>query len=109
MSKRRQIGDRVWVREGASFGASRGQWATIIEWPSNHTDQLVPCFLDCGDDDCWEWNDLKTDTGHLFYHVSECEMFDSPQDNSGPTHGADGLSASDKSAEHEPPTSAARA
>ncbi len=85
MSKRRQIGDRVWVREAASFGASRGEWATIIGRPSNHAEQLSPCCFNCGDDDCWEWNDLKSDDGRPFYHVSECEMFDGPQDNSDPT------------------------
>ncbi len=84
MSKRRQIGDRVWVREAASFGASRGEWATIIDRPSNQAEVLFPCCL-CDDDNCWEWNDLKSDDGRPFYHVSECEMFDGPQDNSGPT------------------------
>jgi hypothetical protein len=77
MSKRRKIGDRVWVQHGAGFGVSQGEWAVIIDWPSNR-DELFPCCLDCGDDDCLEWNDLESDRGHIFYHVSECEMFDEP-------------------------------
>lgn len=80
MSKRRKINDRVWVRPGAGFGASRGEWATIIDWMSNYNNDM-PCCLGCGDDDCLEWADLEADDGErMFYHVSECEMFDEPQE-----------------------------
>lgn len=75
MSKRRKIGDWVWVRPGAGFGASRGEWATIIDWESNREEELAPCVI-CFDDDCREFGDLETDDGHMLYHVSECEMFD---------------------------------
>jgi len=78
MSERRKIGDRVWVIEGAAFNASRGQWATIIDWISNEEAELFPCCLNCGDDSCMEWNDLATDDGKSLYHVSECEMLDKP-------------------------------
>ena len=78
MSKRRKIGDRVWVVDGAAFGASRGQWATIIDWESNRDEDRFPCVFDCGDDDCMEWDDLVTDDGRSLYHVSECEMLDAP-------------------------------
>lgn len=78
MSKRRKIGDRVWVVPGAAFGASRGQWATIIDWPSNKADENWSCMLGCGDVECMEWNDLTTQDGHPLYHVSECEMLDAP-------------------------------
>ena len=78
MSKRRKIGDRVWVVPGAAFNASRGQWAVIVDWPSNIADELFPCILNCEDDDCMEWNDLVTDGGYPLYHVSECEMLDEP-------------------------------
>ena len=78
MSKRRKIGDRVWVVEGAAFNASRGQWAIIIDWESNKDEQRFPCVLNCGDDDCMEWNDLITDDNRSLYHVSECEMLDEP-------------------------------
>ena len=76
MSKRRKIGDKVWVVPYAAFGASKGQWATIADWPTNQTDELMPCMLGCGDDDCMEFCDLITDDGRAFYHVSECEMLD---------------------------------
>jgi len=79
MSKRRKIGDRVWLSPGVGFGQSEGEYATIIDWPSNQPDQLDPCMIDCGDPDCTEWNDLAND-GKSFYHVSECEMFDAPPD-----------------------------
>ncbi len=75
MSERRKIGDRVWVRPGAGFGASKGEWATIIDWPSNQEGELAPCILNCGDDGCREFGDLETEGGRMFYHVSECEMF----------------------------------
>lgn len=76
MSKRRKIGDRVWVIKGASFNDSCGQWATIIDWISNKEEELFPCCLNCGDDVCMEWNDLITDDGRSLYHVGECEMLD---------------------------------
>lgn len=76
MSKRRKSGERVWVRPGAAFNASRGEWATII----GGDDHKMPCMLDCGDEMCDEWIDLESDDGHPFYHVSECEMYDEPQE-----------------------------
>lgn len=79
MSERREIGDRVWVQRLAGFGASRGEWATIIDWPSNDNPELFPCMIDCDDPNCMEWKDLETEDGRMFYHVSECEMFDEPQ------------------------------
>lgn len=80
MSKRRKIGDRVWVKPLASFGASRGEWATILDCLSNQPDELMPCIYDCGDDECWEFNDLQADGGRIFYHVAECQMFDEAVD-----------------------------
>ena len=81
MSKRRNIGDRVWVIPGAGFGRSKGEWATIPDVPGNQMDELNPCFLFCGDDDCVEWTDVCSEDRPdvAFYHVSECEMFDGPQ------------------------------
>ena len=76
MSKRRKIGDRVWLRIGAGFGASRGEWGTIIDWESNYDDGWWPCCLGCDDDDCREWADVELESGRMAYHVSECEMFD---------------------------------
>ena len=55
----------------------------------------TPCLLDCGDPDCREWTDLFTRQGDsrkeaiqnliareysgIRYHVSECHMYDRPQ------------------------------
>jgi hypothetical protein len=84
MSKRRKIDDRVWVKPGSSFGACKGEWATIINSPSNEPDELFPCFLYpdyCDDPECLEWNDLHSEERDMpFYHVCECQMFDEPQD-----------------------------
>lgn len=80
MSKRRKIGDRVWIVKYAGFGASQGEWATIIDWKSNHDYDI--CLLDCDDEECREWADVMPEAGNdkrMFYHVSECEMFDAPQ------------------------------
>lgn len=75
MSQRRKAHDRVWLREGAGFGASKGEWGTILAQPKT---KKYPCFLGCGDRDCQEWNDVELDSGRIAYHVSECEMFDGP-------------------------------
>lgn len=80
--KRRKIGDRVWVVPGASFGASHGEWATIIDWVSNQPDELMPCLI-CMEPACMEFNDLVTDDGRCFFHVSECQMMDAPQPSKG--------------------------
>jgi hypothetical protein len=80
MSKRRKIGDSVWVPPGEGFGASRGEWATIPDTSANQEEDI--CFL-CGDDDCREWADvwpLGDDNKRTFYHISECRMFDEPQE-----------------------------
>jgi len=79
VSKRRQIGDRVWVVPGASFGVSKGVWATIIDWVSNREPDPFGCCL-CDDPNCREWDDLVTDDGVPLYHVSECQMLDEPQE-----------------------------
>ena len=86
MSKRRTIKDRIWVSRGAGFGASKGIWGVIIDWPSNsqasqHDD---PCLLQCGDSDCREWADVELESGNMAYHVSECQMFDVPQQKTPP-------------------------
>ena len=87
MSERRKIGDRVWLKPGAGFGFSKGEWATIIDWPSNHPDQLWSCcfYPDyCDDPNCQEWNDLKADRdGISVHHVSECQMLDELQKAAG--------------------------
>ena len=81
MSKRRKIGDVVYVRAGAGFGAHDAsiQWA-VADTPENTDDDLFPCVLDCGDDVCVEWPTLwqaRPIGRAVKFHVSECEMFDS--------------------------------
>lgn len=90
MSQRRKVGDRVWVRSGASFGASAGEWATVqfedlIDPKTGESISEDPGYWDyclfrskCGDDNCREWANLETDDGRFFYHVSECQMHDGP-------------------------------
>lgn len=77
MSKRRQAGDRVFVKAGAGFGASRGEWGKILPEPPGRENDF--CMLDCGDDDCCEWCNVRTEKVN-FCHVSECEMFDSEEE-----------------------------
>lgn len=81
MSTRRAVGDRVWLRPGAGFYASRGEWGTIVGWTFgvHGDDEALPCELDCGDPHCREWNDVELDSGRFAYHVAECEMFNEPQ------------------------------
>lgn len=82
MNKRRKRGDRVWVGVGAGFGASSGEWATIIDDPEyNPTDKEgrseESCW--CGDPTCQEWPNLSRENGKSdIYHVGECKMLDEP-------------------------------
>lgn len=73
MSKRIKIGDEVWVRLGAGFGVSRGEWGTISDSQGNR-ETPWPCPL-C-ENDCIEWSDICLDSGRMVYHVSECEIAD---------------------------------
>ena len=57
----------------------------------------VPCLLDCGDDNCMEWTDVRLLAGNnrhealrnlvagkftgMAYHVSECQMYDDPAES----------------------------
>ena len=79
MSKRRNIGDRIWLALGAGFGASQGEWATIPDTVANRDGDPLPCCLDCGDEACAEWDDVWPDSGRNACHVPECQMFDGPQ------------------------------
>ena len=105
MSQRGQHSQLVWTDSRAGFGG-RASFAVIhpepmYRLPSDHplsartiVDQ-TPCLLDCGDPDCREWTDLFTLHGDsrkeaiqnliareysgIRYHVSECHMYDRPQ------------------------------
>lgn len=71
----------MWVKPGASFGASDGEYAVIPDVPGNQPEETMPCMLNCGDDQCVEWTDVWAESGEAFYHVSECEMLDSAVGN----------------------------
>ena len=70
MSKRRKAGDRVWKKPMAGF-VGEASFATI-----EREGAPEGCLLDCGDPDCVEWANVRTDDGAYAYHVSECEMLD---------------------------------
>lgn len=79
MSQRRKLGDKVWVRRGAAFGQSKGEWAVIAPEPSYKAvpdDYTQRCPYKCGDKRCRQWPHLESDAGEIFRYVTECEMFD---------------------------------
>jgi len=78
MSERRKIGDKVWIKNGAGFGVSQGEWGIIPDTEANRDDDRFPCMLNCDDDMCMEWMDVWLESGKPAYHVSECEMFSNP-------------------------------
>ena len=78
MSKRK-VGDWVWLKPNAGFvGDSHLAIAQIQD------DGNAPCPL-CDDENCVEWSTLHTECDadgqrSMLCHVSECEMFDEPQE-----------------------------
>ena len=81
MSTRRKVGDWVWLAPNSGFcGESNRLRVQICDDPPDE------CILGCGDRDCREWPTVVTEPDpeaagrrHYLYHVSECEMFDEPQ------------------------------
>lgn len=80
MSKRRKIGDWVYLTPGAGMRVESGRLKAEIKQGGS-----TPCFL-CDDPDCIEWVELSTEPDwendgmrHTLCHVGECEMFDEPQ------------------------------
>ena len=82
MSKRRKIGDWVWLAPNAGFvGESNRLQAEIRPEPEA---VQMPCSM-CSDPECREWATLwtepiKSEKRHMLCHVSECQMFDEPQE-----------------------------
>jgi len=79
MSKRRKIGDWVWLSKNAGFVGESNRLKAEIKPEGDFS----PCFL-CDDEDCREWVTLWTEPDedgkiHMLCHVSECHMFDNPQ------------------------------
>jgi hypothetical protein len=81
MSKRRQVGDWVWLVPYSGFvGESHRLKAEIQPEDPKYA---TPCMENCGDDDCREWVELLTEPDpmhggarHVLYHVPECRMLD---------------------------------
>ena len=73
MSKRRAIGDTVFVFRSAVLGESMGELAFIPNTLGNQEQER--CMI-CDDPDCREWNDVWTLSHKPMYHVSECYMLD---------------------------------
>ncbi len=84
MSKRRTIGEWVWLAPGAGMvGESARLRAEIAEYFDP-----PPCIVSsCNDPLCVEWPTLWTapdplsqNRRHTLCHVSECQMFDKQQE-----------------------------
>lgn len=83
MSKRRKIGEVVWLAPNSGFVGESNRLKVTIQPEEGGG---YPCLRDCGDDDCREWLTVWTEPDpksdgkqHMLCHVSECEMFDEPQ------------------------------
>ncbi len=86
MSKRRHVGDWVWLAANSGFvGESDRLKAQIQPESPESPDDPPPCF-ECEDSECREWTTLWTEPDpkhdgrqHMLCHVSECRMFDDKQ------------------------------
>jgi len=79
MSKRRKVGDWVWLMPNSGFVGESNRLKAEIQ----PEDNPPPCFMECGDNKCREWSTLWTeeDSGgerHALCHVGECRMRDEP-------------------------------
>ena len=80
MSKRRKIGEWVWLKPNSGFvGESARLKAEIMPEPD---EWYEPCHI-CDDPKCRCWNELWTEPDpnhdgkrHPLCHVSECQMLD---------------------------------
>ena len=80
VSKRRSVGEQVWLSPCSGFCWHSNHDAVVIQ-PAE-SNELKSCPLDCGDPECREWPDVLTVDGQrYYYHVSECEMFDTYQES----------------------------
>ena len=93
--KPRKAGDKVWLAPGSAFTGESNLFHVLLpaEKELNHLgDDGRPeydfCMLRCGNEDCREWANVEivgapegreNVIGEYLYHVSECEMFDTPQ------------------------------
>ena len=79
MSKRRKVGDWVQLLPNVGFVGESNRLLAQIQ----PEDNPPPCFLECGDPDCREWTNLRTEPDPQndgkqwpLCHISECEMLD---------------------------------
>jgi hypothetical protein len=78
MSKRREVGDLVWLKPCSGFVAeSHLKRVEVLDKVDGG------CLLSCGDPACEEWDcwtvaDEPGGERYPLYHVSECQMLDEP-------------------------------
>ena len=88
MSNRRKAGDLIFKMPFAQSQA-QGSYGILVE---EDPDDMFPCSLDCGDEECVEWINVMILPGntkeeaqiaaqnehyiHAAYHVSECRLLD---------------------------------
>lgn len=80
MSKRRKPGEVVRRIPGSGFlGAEDPKYVRVPTEP-HYEDEMAPCIMGCGDDDCREWANLEVVggkwDGQCLCHISECQMED---------------------------------
>jgi hypothetical protein len=77
MSKRRVVGEVVWVQDDDGEPPYR-----VTLNPTADSADPDYCMYECGDPDCREWRiaEVLDDDGHLtgqrIHHVAECHMSD---------------------------------
>lgn len=82
MSKRRKVGDWVYIRN--AFGDQKAIATLRFEiQPEEALGEPWWCTLGCKDEDCVEWTTMLSEPDsegdrEYVYHCNECEMSDEP-------------------------------
>ena len=76
-----QLGSTVWLAPRVGYRTDSHKYqAVIIAPPKEYSaPNPFPCRQGCGNLNCREWGILQFIDGTHCYHVSECQMFDEPQ------------------------------
>ncbi len=69
---RYKVGDSVNILQGHGFFSTHTD-PCILQPVDDTWSETWPCMLDCGNEDCIEWDAISAD-GKLLCHVSECVM-----------------------------------
>lgn len=81
MSKRRVVGDWVWLKPNSGFIGRSNLYRAEIQ----PEDDPAPCF-ECTDPLCQEWSTLQSEPidgkRYMLCHVPECRMLDEPYQES---------------------------